>query len=678
MFENMNIFGEKNINEIYIKYSRKKKKNFIKNNNDTLNIAYSMLLSFNQFIKSIYYIVISFIKSLHQCLLKYIFSFILIFMLFNFVSTFESNSNISTNLIISAYFRNKPITRITLNMNEKNEDEKGVSNKRYININYDDYEKLIKDLNKNRDKNIDDFISCNNSSFYGDISNNNNKNKIIEDSSKEAIIKNKYQKNYISKWNSFLSNKTVEYYLFYYKTLKIILISIISFSYFFLFIKFTIYSKIKNSFIFNFICTLLNFNFLYISYQNEYYFSSNLYFALLLYNNKCLIESIYIFLKYRRKDFEIFSTSLMAFNSLQFQLKIILLLNLTILSGILSMAFYQSCLNYILFYICFFTLVVFLCNCIELIISFPYKPFKNIIIFFVGITNLFVSKVFLDLAINKLCLIFNINKNIFFRKDKNDSLYFISDLFSLFCLSCIKGYLDFQLEFNLVINNFIGNSEKNEKFLFKKLEKIIVWSFLFTTCFLICILSIYKKEKICLFMGIYLFKILLSYFSNLFSIQFSRFLYYIITYILLIFNNEFSYEDDNFYLINLFYSITGVDRSILSDSFNIFISAYLYYFIITINLNISTVNTEKSKYLKIMKKLENELNHKAISNVEPKNKANDKIKICYNYFIFYLDLFCNFLIICLLIAIYQYYEEIILNKFFIAITIAFIGGSKVI
>ena len=53
MFENMNIFGEKNINEIYIKYSRKKKKNFIKNNNDTLNIAYSMLLSFNQFIKSI-------------------------------------------------------------------------------------------------------------------------------------------------------------------------------------------------------------------------------------------------------------------------------------------------------------------------------------------------------------------------------------------------------------------------------------------------------------------------------------------------------------------------------------------------------------------------------------------------------------------------------------------------
>ena len=399
MFENMNIFGEKNINEIYIKYSRKKKKNFIKNNNDTLNIAYSMFLSFNQFIKSIYYIVISFIKSLHQCLLKYIFSFILIFMLFNFVSTFESNSNISTNLIISAYFRNKPITRITLNMNEKNEDEKGVSNKRYININYDDYEKLIKDLNKNRDKNIDDFISCNNSSFYGDISNNNNKNKIIEDSSKEAIIKNKYQKNYISKWNSFLSNKTVEYYLFYYKTLKIILISIISFSYFFLFIKFTIYSKIKNSFIFNFICTLLNFNFLYISYQNEYYFSSNLYFALLLYNNKCLIESIYIFLKYRRKDFEIFSTSLMAFNSLQFQLKIILLLNLTILSGILSMAFYQSCLNYILFYICFFTLVVFLCNCIELIISFPYKPFKNIIIFFVGITNLFVSKVFLDLAI---------------------------------------------------------------------------------------------------------------------------------------------------------------------------------------------------------------------------------------------------------------------------------------
>ena len=113
----------------------------------------------------------------------------------------------------------------------------------------------------------------------------------------------------------------------------------------YLFIKFTLCSKTRGSFLFNLLFIFIIFNLLYVFYKREFYFASNCFFILFIYINKNLIDSVYLKLKYKRKDFEIFSTSLIAFDFKQFHLKIILLLNATILSGTFSIFLFKSLIN---------------------------------------------------------------------------------------------------------------------------------------------------------------------------------------------------------------------------------------------------------------------------------------------------------------------------------------------
>ena len=59
-----------------------------------------------------------------------------------------------------------------------------------------------------------------------------------------------------------------------------------------------------------------------------------------------------------------------------------------------------------------------------------------------------------------------------------------------------------------------------------RIISILIWPILFILCLVFCISEILIKEKICLFMGIYLVKILLSYHSNIFNEQNSKYLFY--------------------------------------------------------------------------------------------------------------------------------------------------------
>ena len=685
MYETNHCFKDINWKKQHIKYMlrNKKKKYFsLYNNNDTFDIFLSLFSYVKLFIISIYNTFIHYIQLLHQSIFNCHFFVLLIFMHFTFAFTLDNNSDIPRNLIISAYFPKKPLTRITYDMLFNKDKEK-----KELIINYEDYQNIYNSINGNKSEdNLSskgNYDSSKEKESGKNIQKDINKDKIIEDTNlRDMISKIKKQKYFLQTWNSLMVNKNLDIFIFNNETIKTIIIVIFSFLYFYFFIKYTIYSEIKDSFLFNLLSIIIAFNILNILYQLEFYFSSHFFFALLIYINKCLIESVYINLKYNRKDFEIFSTSLIAFNILQFSLKFILLLNLTTFSGILSIFFFRTWLNYILFYICLFTFSVFLANCLESVTTTILKPIKNVFIFLVGIFNLVFSKIIIQALINKSSFLKEIYYRIFELDDKIDSLYFISDLFTLFCFGYIRGYLEFQLESFLLLDHFLESTNKSEIELFKKkevLKKAVVWPFLFLICFLLCFLDIIKKEKMCLFMSIYLLKILISYFSNVYNISSCKIIFFVFCLDFLIINIEFSCCDDKTFLVNLIYSFTQVDKDIISMSIKIFISIMIYYFIITANFNITIACSESLKNENNqIKKEENEIKDVKNFNIKIDKDSVDIFNFLFNCLCIYIDLACSYFIICLLIAIYQYYEESIVIKIINLVTIMILFITKIV
>jgi len=648
-----------------------------KNNNDTFKIFISTFSKLKLFTLSFWDCFISYISSMRHFLYKLQFILLLQVFLFSFIATFEENANISTDLIISAYFPKNHITRISYDIIKEEENEK---------------------LEKNRKMNIKDNInnddfpsSCNeNVIFFDNNEMYNNKSKCYQkkadkkeinedllpenDDKRYSKIKNEFY-NQIHNGN-LISNRDHEVIFIYNITFRYLVINFLSFSLLYSFIKFTLNSKIRGSFIFNLFCVLISFNLLYALYRNEYYLSSNFFFILIIYINKNMIDSIYLKLNYKRKDFEIFSTSLMAFDSKQFHLKFIILVNITCVSGVLSIFFFKSFINYIVFYICLFTLMVFLSNCIEPIMPYYLKPIKNIIIFATGIINFLLSKFCMKFLILKSTMFIKQTNSILFKNFryeyeynfKNDSLYFISDLFSLFCFDYIRGYLEFQIEVNLLINNFIENNHEIKKSKMNKesMDRLGSWMFILWVSMIIGIVSIFKREYMCLIISIYLVNVLMNYFCHLYELRLCQYLNYLHTMVFLFTNMGIS-SNENTYLINLFFSFTYIDKDILLFFFKSITLMVIAYYIFVINLIIFNLNSDDFKNEKEIKKIRQDNQDSNIYHIEIVNvhfgffqnlrKCIDIISNCS----------INYFIICILIIIYQDYETILFLKIIYAL-----------
>ena len=93
----------------------------LNNNNEAFNFITSFFSYFKLFISIFYEFCVSYSKNRNNFLNNLQIIFYTIICYFGFALSFESNSNISTNLIISAYFRNKNYTRITYEQVLENE-----------------------------------------------------------------------------------------------------------------------------------------------------------------------------------------------------------------------------------------------------------------------------------------------------------------------------------------------------------------------------------------------------------------------------------------------------------------------------------------------------------------------------------------------------------------------------
>ena len=451
--------------------------------------------------------------------------------------SFSQSQYVPIDLIINAYFNKSQIIHISYDNIIK-------SNKN----NFDNAYKKSKAYDK-KIKYIDPNGNCNEYNYY-DINNNNN-----------------YNDGYILIQNN-------DFYLFNFIPLITSLITFISFFFLYITIKITYYSKISNSFMINIIGLYLNYKIVSYLYSSSFYIASGFIFILFLYFYKCSIDSLYCIFKFNRNDFEIYSIRLCADNIRQFWLKFTILFFGTLLSGFLSMNYFKLFFNYIAFYLCLFTLIIFLCNCLEKNYLVEYKYSKSILIFILGNVNFAVNKLLRkkyyeenDIEPNK------INDNI----PNVNSFYFISDLFSLFCFDYIDDYIEYKYQYYL--------SKK------KKIKKIFnlndfVFILLFVVFLIISIYGIIFKEYISYFIALILAKKFNKYFPSIFNYSIGRIFNHFMVLIFIFEQYEISTTGDEYIINTMINLILGRDNAILLFKFigllffliNLVNSNYLYYY----------------------------------------------------------------------------------------------------
>ena len=469
---------------------------------------------------------------------KYIFPRMCFYSIFVMVLfSFSQSQYVPIDLIINAYFNKSQIIHISYDNIIK-------SNKN----NFDNAYKKSKAYDK-KIKYIDPNGNCNEYNYY-DINNNNN-----------------YNDGYILIQNN-------DFYLFNFIPLITSLITFISFFFLYITIKITYYSKISNSFMINIIGLYLNYKIVSYLYSSSFYIASGFIFILFLYFYKCSIDSLYCIFKFNRNDFEIYSIRLCADNIRQFWLKFTILFFGTLLSGFLSMNYFKLFFNYIAFYLCLFTLIIFLCNCLEKNYLVEYKYSKSILIFILGNVNFAVNKLLRkkyyeenDIEPNK------INDNI----PNVNSFYFISDLFSLFCFDYIDDYIEYKYQYYL--------SKK------KKIKKIFnlndfVFILLFVVFLIISIYGIIFKEYISYFIALILAKKFNKYFPSIFNYSIGRIFNHFMVLIFIFEQYEISTTGDEYIINTMINLILGRDNAILLFKFigllffliNLVNSNYLYYY----------------------------------------------------------------------------------------------------
>ena len=459
-----------------------------------------------------------------------------VFILFLF--SISQSQNIPKELIMKAYFNNSHI----------------------IHISYDNILKSRKTFFENRLKRN----SENENELYNEGRNNyydENNNNLCYEGNNIYI-------------NSDEQNSNIEFSLFNFFQLKKIFVTFISFFSLYITIKITYYSKITNSIAVNLLGIYFSFKILSYLYSSKYYLASGFFFILFFYFYKFAIDSIYCFLKFKKSEFEIYSIQLCAENIQQFWLKFIILFSGSFLSGFLSLFYFNLYFNYIAFYMCLFTLIIFLSNCIEKNYLVEFKYCKSVFIFFFGNINFLINKLVRkkyyytnDSSLDDL----NNNKMINHISDVN-SFYFISDIFSYLCFDYIDDYIEYRYQYYL-----------NKKKKFKKIFGIhdMVFICLFLLFIIINIYGILYKEYTSYYLSMSITKKFNNYFSTIFNYSIGRIFNHLMIFTFIFSQYEISTTGDE-YMINVLSKIY-LGKNIICILLKILSLGFLFYFLLRSN-----------------------------------------------------------------------------------------------
>ena len=583
--------------------------------------------------------------------LKYKFNIVtLIFiLLFSFVI---NQSNISYDLIKAAYFNSSKTIHISY------EDVKESTKKFKI---YDLINKISEKYNINT-KYID------NERLYKRVE------KIYDEYNNKKIIKDEL--NICKKLDD---KKDEEAYLFDF--LKgIILTCVCSFFLYFI-IDFCYSSNINNSFIINSIASYITYNILSTLYRNKYYLASGFISTLFSFFIKCTIDSIFLLMKFKREDFEIFTINLSAIDYKQFILKFTIFTICTTISYIMSNFYFKLYFNYLISYSYIFTLILFLCNCLKIFLSIEKKHINNIIIFITGIINLIINKCHNRKYYDKN------EYNEHLGESKINSLYLISDIFSLLCFIQTDDLIE-----NKYKDYFNSKNIYTKKF---QIFKDYIWVIFYAIGITLGILGIYQKEYIYFFLCVDIAQKFNNYFSIIFRPYFGRILTHIFLIIFIILQYQISNSGDE-YLLGIFayFQIPDYINNLLLKIISVSILAYyiiniLFVYYISINDEIKRDDEEEeNNENSIDEGCEDEFSEKNFNYNNIENSENRKkmlIFLVVEFFLCYIDLvflcvivkefednfFVNILygllIIILLLRKFYLIRNLIKNKYFFSL-----------
>ena len=371
-----------------------------------------------------------------------------------------------------------------------------------------------------------------------------------------------------------------EFSLFNFFQVKKIFVTFIAFFLLYIIIKITYLSKITNSIVINLIGNYFSFKVMSYLYSSQYYLASGFIFILFFYFYKFTIDSLFSLLKFKKSDYEIYSVQLCAESWIQFWLKFIILFFGTILSGTLSIIYFNLYFNYIAFYMCLFTLIIFLCNCLEKNYLVDYKYSKNLFIFFLGGINFIINKILRKKYYN----ISNEGTNSVIKNNKMNnnissinSFYFISDIFTLLCFDYIDEFIEYKYQ------NYLRKTKK-----FKKIFSFhdLVFIFLFLVFIMINIYAVFFKEYSSYYLAMSITKKFNNYFPMIFNYSIGRIFNHLMILVFIFVQYEISTTSDD-YMINVLLNI-NLGRNIICVLLkffslcmiflNLLHSNYLYYY----------------------------------------------------------------------------------------------------
>ena len=654
--KNLDIIYEKHKNKIVVNiYSDISTTNGIYhlkdiNNNDTLNFI-SKIISYLEFlIINFYNYIIHSFPNLLVKLYKIQYMILILTLLFTFVGTLENNSHLTTNLMISAYF---PKTSKIIYF--KSDNIKKIQNK----IQKEKKSKKQKKLEEINEKTFNEKIRHMNDDIKNYIqTNGKTKSTNINYEKKESL--------------ETVGNNTSEgeIYLFFIIPIKSFTFSIISISSLILFIKTEFFSKLSHLFIFNLACIFAVDNAIKYFYDNSYFFASSFMLILLLYLFKNLIDSIYLLLKFRREDFEIFSSDLMAINQRQFILKFTILNILLIIATYFSFVLYNLAVNYLIFYLCLLTLISFICNCLETFSPDELKPLKNLLMFLSGLINLTLSKLLNSSYFSNA--IFIINSGEEDKESGNDdlnnvSIVFISELFSFFCFDYLREFID----------------QHTKAFYFhKKIMKLdyIMVFFLFSSITM-CFYSIVGDEINCFLLSIFCCKLLMHYFIDIFKIKYIRLLNNVISTLFIYTHLYFSTNIDE--IFSKFVPFNKLKIKFFQKLFDLLIILMVTYY--EFGVYFYLYFSEKSLNEDELKELPEAQVNKILEFTSDNSFKNLKIQIIHeNYNKFKMenvitslcDIIINYFNLCIISFSFRKYEPtIFINIIYFFLTILFLTSK---
>ena len=492
--------------------------------------------------------------------------------------SFSQSQNITTELIINAYFNRSNIIHIS-------------------------YDQIV----KSSQKKYENKYKRNNAYDNTYYENNNN------------ICSEEYNNNYS---DGYLNDEfDMEFYLFNIIPVRRIFVTFSAFFLLYITIKLTYVSKISKIFIVNILGMFLTYKFLSHLYSSKYYLASGFIFILFFYFFKFAFDCLYCILNFKKSDFEIYSAHLSAENMRQFWLKFNILFFGTLLSGFLSLIYFNLYFNYIAFYLCLFTFIIFLCNCLEKNDFIKYKYSKSIFIFIFGNINF---------SINKLLRKKYYNINCSYSDDLNDenninnnhitdinSFYFISDLFSLLCFDYIDDYIEYKYQYYLY-------EKKKSKKIFEIHDMIFIC--LFIAFVIINIHGIIFKEYSSFYLAMSITKKFNSYFPIIFNYSIGRIFNHLMVLILIFAQYEISTTGDEYITNAILFIKIGRDNintflkfcGLLIFLLNLIYSNYLYYYSDDCHQNLY-------HYFKALDEFENirEILQKEFDNIDNDNDNDD-------------------------------------------------------